>query len=223
MNLVPIGLLGLGFLSGIGHAFDIDHITAISTIASKNYSLGKSSLLGMFWGFGHTVSLFFTGLIVLLLKITIPDKLALSLEFIVAAMLILLGANVLLAIKKEKVHMHKHKHGNMEHIHFHSHKSTEYHKHGHIPFKKSLIIGLMHGLAGSAALTLLILSGIASVMLGLVYILIFGAGSILGMMIVSSIISLPFKLIPDKLHTAQKLLRLGTGLTSIITGFAIIT
>ena len=217
MNFVPVGLLGLGFLSGIRHAFGIDHIAAVSAI-SRHSSIKKSSMLGMFWGLGHTIALFFAGMIVLLLKITIPDKLALSLEWIVAAMLIILGINVLLAVREEKVHVHRHKHGNAEHLHFHSYKSAEHHKHGHVPFRKSLIIGLMHGLAGSAALTLLILASISSTMLGLTYILVFGAGSMLGMILVSAIISLPFRLIPNKLHNAQRLLRLSTGLISITVG-----
>ena len=222
MNLVPIGLLGLGFLSGIRHAFDIDHIAAVSTMLSKKLSFGKSSLLGIFWGIGHAISLFCAGLIVLLLKIAIPIKLALFFEFIVAAMIIVLGINVLLTISREKIHVHRHKHGKVEHFHLHSHKSASHHAHWHTPLKKSLAVGLIHGLAGSAALTLLILAGIPSAMLGLIYILLFGIGSMLGMMLVSAIISLPFRLIPNKLYNAQKLLRLSAGLISIAIGLVII-
>ena len=220
MNLIPVSLLGLGFLSGLKHAFDADHIAAVSTLASGN-SIKKSSLLGLFWGFGHAIALFVAGLFVLLLKITIPEKLALFFEFIVAVMLILLGINVLLAIKKEKMHLHSHRHGKTEHIHLHSHKSASHH-HAHIPLKKSLIIGLVHGLAGSAALTLLILAGISSTALGLFYILLFGLGSMLGIILVSSIISLPFRLIPNKLQSIQNLLRLSTGIMSITIGLLII-
>lgn len=219
---MPIGLLGLGFFSGMRHAFDIDHVAAISAISSRHSSINKSSMLGMFWGLGHTASLLAVGLAVLLLKTKIPHKLALSLEFIVAAMLIILGISVLLAIRREKMHLHRHKHGNIEHAHFHSHKLAEYHGHGHIQFKKPLVIGLVHGLAGSAALTLLILADIPSTLLGLAYILIFGAGSILGMMFLSAIISLPFRLMSSRLHNAQQLLRAGTGLISITIGFAMI-
>ena len=222
MNFVPIGLLGLGFLSGLRHAFDLDHIAAVSAITSKHSSIRKSSLLGVFWGLGHTISLFCAGLIVLMLKITIPEKLALFFESLVALMLIVLGINVLFAIRKEKIHIHKHRHWGIEHIHLHSHKSTDYHQHKHIQLKKSMVIGLIHGLAGSAALTLLILAGINSAALGLVYILLFGAGSMLGMVLVSSIISLPFRLISNKLQTAQKLLRVSTGAISIIIGLAIV-
>ncbi|MBI2657399.1 urease accessory protein UreH [Candidatus Woesearchaeota archaeon] len=220
MNFIPISLLGLGFLSGLRHAFDIDHIAAVSAV-SNHSSIRKSSLPGLFWGFGHTISLFIAGLIVLLLKITIPEKLAVFFESVVAVMLIVLGINVLLAIRKEKIHFHIHRHGDIEHIHLHSHKSASHHLHRHTPFKKSLIIGLVHGLAGSAALTLLILASIPSTVLGLAYILLFGTGSMLGMILASAIISLPFRLIPNKLHNAQKLLRLSTGLISITVGLAI--
>ncbi|MBI3035822.1 urease accessory protein UreH [Candidatus Woesearchaeota archaeon] len=222
MDFAPMGLLGLGFLSGLRHSFDIDHVAAVSAIASKSSSIRKPSLLGIFWGFGHAIALFCVGLVVLLLKIAIPDKLAFFFEFVVALMLIALGINALFAIKKEKMHIHKHKHGDVEHIHLHSHKSTEHHKHAHADLKKSLVIGLIHGLAGSAALTLLILAGVSSKIVGLAYILLFGAGSILGMMLVSTIISLPFKLIPNKLHFTQRLLRMSTGLTSIMIGLSMV-
>ncbi|MBI2660329.1 sulfite exporter TauE/SafE family protein [Candidatus Woesearchaeota archaeon] len=222
MNFIPISLLGLGFLSGLRHAFDADHIAAVSTMASRKLPAGKYSLLGLFWGFGHTIALFLAGLAVLLLKITIPEKLASFFELIAAVMLIALGLNVLLAIRKEKIHVHRHRHGEIEHIHLHSHKSTDYHEHSHAPLKKSLAIGLVHGLAGSAALTLLVLAGINSTMLGLIYILLFGLGSMLGMVLVSAAISLPFKLIPNKLQIAQKLLKLSTGIISITIGLFII-
>lgn len=223
MNFIPMSLLGLGFLSGLRHAFDIDHIAAISTIISRRPSIRKSSLLGIFWGFGHTISLLLAGLIVLLLKITISEKLASFFELAASLMLVMLGINVLFAIKKEKIHIHKHRHGEIEHIHLHSHKSADYHKHKHIQLRSSLIIGLIHGLAGSAALTLLVLSGVDSTLLGLAYILLFGMGSIIGMVLVSAIISLPLKLISGKLETAQALLRMGIGMISIIIGLAIIT
>ena len=222
MDLIPFSLLGFGFLLGIKHAFDVDHIAAVSTIISKNKSIRESSLLGMFWGFGHTITLLFVGLIVLLLKITIPEKIALSLEFIVGVMLILLGLNNLITISKNGIHLHKHKHGNQEHIHFHSHKLTKSHSHEHFQLTKSLFIGVIHGLAGSAAITLLILTTINSLFLGLFYILIFGIGSIIGMVIVSSMISLPFKLIPNNLQKTQKILRLSTDLFSLIIGLFII-
>ncbi|MBS3114337.1 sulfite exporter TauE/SafE family protein [Candidatus Woesearchaeota archaeon] len=222
MNLMPFTLLGFGFLLGVKHAFDADHVAAVSTFAAKNKSIRESSLLGMFWGFGHTISLLLVGLIILLLKITIPRSVSLSLEFIVGVMLVVLGLNVLFTINKNKIHLHKHKHEQEEHIHFHSHKTTKRHYHEHLPFHQSLFVGLIHGLAGSAALSLLVLTAIKSVWAGMAYILVFGIGSIIGMMIISSIISLPFALIPQKLERTQRILRVSAGLISAITGLIII-
>ena len=107
MEMMPFSLLGFGFLLGVKHAFDADHVAAVSTFAAKNNSIKKSSLLGMFWGFGHAISFFFLGLIILLFKISIPQKIALSFEFIVGFMLIILGFSVLLAINKNKIHSKK--------------------------------------------------------------------------------------------------------------------
>ena len=222
MGIAPFGLLGLGFLLGVRHAFDIDHAAAVSTMVKNNSSLKSSSLVGMFWGLGHTMSLLVAGVIVLLLGISIPQKMALSLDFIIGAMLILLGINAILTVKKNKIHMHKHKHGQKEHLHFHSHKLISNHEHEHMVLRKSLLVGLIHGLAGSAGLTLLVLAAIKSFWTGFWYILIFGVGSIIGMMAISSIISLPFALIPNKLEKARKMLGIGTGLTSTIIGLIMI-
>lgn len=222
MDLIPFSLLGFGFLLGMRHAFDADHIAAVSTIISKNKSMKASSLLGMFWGFGHTIALLFVGLIVLMFKIKIPEKFAVSFELIVGVMLIILGVNLLLTINKNKIHIHKHKHDYEEHVHFHSHEIIKHHHHKHIPLKQSLIIGLIHGLAGSAFLTLLILTNIPSTLLGLIYILLFGIGSVIGMMLIASVISLPFKLVPSNFQKTQKILRTVTGLFGTIIGLIVI-
>lgn len=217
--MAVLSLLGLGFLLGVKHAFDADHVAAVSAMAI-NQSIKKSSLLGMFWGFGHAISLLIAGFAVLLLKITITQKLALSFELIVGIMLVILGVNVLVTLNKNRMHIHKH--GNEAHIHFHSHKLIKHHQHTHLPIKRSLFIGMVHGLAGSAALTLIVLAAVSSVFIGLIYILLFGIGSITGMMLISSIISLPFKLVPNKLQKVHKSLQLSAGLISIIIGLTIL-
>ena len=217
MNLVPFTLLGFGFLLGIKHAFEADHVAAVSAVISKNKSIKQSSLLGAWWGIGHTISLLVVGLVILLLKISIPEKIALSFEFIVGIMLVILGFNVLITINKNKIHIHRHNHGKEKHIHFHSHKLTLNHEHTH--FNQSLFIGIIHGLAGSAVITLLVLTTVKSVFSGLIYILIFGIGSIIGMMFISSVISLPFALI--KFEKIQRFVRISAGSFSIFMGFGI--
>lgn len=222
MGIAPFGLLGLGFLLGVRHAFDIDHVAAVSTMVKNNSSLRSSSLLGMFWGLGHTMSLLAAGTAILLLGMSIPQKIALLFELIVGSMLVLLGINAISTINKNKIHLHKHKHGQKEHIHFHSHRLTSDHQHEYMAFHQSLSIGLVHGLAGSAGLTLLVLAAIKSFWTGLWYILIFGVGSIIGMASISSIISLPFALIPNKLEKVRKMLGIGIGLTTTIIGLIMI-
>lgn len=211
-------LLLLGFFLGIKHAFDIDHIAAVSTIISKNNSVKQSMFTGALWGIGHTISLFIFGLLILLLKIKINKNIENLFELAVGIMLIVLGINLLIKIKKEKIHMHKHKHDGTEHIHFHSHKHIQSHQHTHQP----LIVGLIHGIAGSGAITLLILSTINSSIIGLTYILVFGIGSIIGMALVSGILSSPFTILSKKFENMQKILKLSAGTISIIVGLNLI-
>lgn len=221
MGIAPFGLLGLGFLLGVRHAFDADHIAAVSTIVSKHKSIKISALVGIFWGLGHTLSLLLVGSAILLFKIEVPKRFALSFEFIVGIMLVLLGFNVLATINKNKVHLHRHKHGKEKHIHFHSHRQTKSHWHEHQLLNKSLLVGVIHGLAGSAAIALLALATISSIWLGIIYILLFGIGSVTGMALISSIISLPFALTATKFWKIQKMLSAGAGLISMAMGFII--
>jgi len=165
-------MLGLGFLLGVEHAFEPDHIVAISSLISKEKNLKKTTILGAIWGVGHTTTLFLAGIIILTLKITIPKTIALSLEFLVGLVIIFLGFYVIRNIIEKKKHIHKHTHNGRTHTHIHSHKGTDQHTHYH----QSFSVGLIHGLAGSAALMLLILSTFNSLIIGIIYILLFGIG-----------------------------------------------
>lgn len=216
-NTYTITLLGLGFILGLKHALDADHVVAVSTIVSQVRGLKKSSLIGAAWGVGHSTTLLLVGLVILIFKLVIPNKVALFFEILVGFILVILGIGVLIKAIKEKIHLHKHKHDNTVHTHFHSHKESPSHIHMH----KSFMVGMAHGLAGSAALMLLVLTTVKSVSWGLSFILIFGAGSILGMFILSGILSLPFLLTAkfEKIHNNIKIL---VGIISIILGFTII-
>ncbi len=172
------------FLLGISHAFEADHIAAITAFSPESGSVLQSSKLGAFWGMGHTAMLLLVGGTLLLLKITIPETVAIFIEGIVGMVLVFLGVSVLWRIKKDRLHIHTHTHGKNTHTHLHSHKRSFLHKHEH----KSFLVGLIHGLAGSGALVLLILVATDSVIEGFVFILVFGVGSILGMMLISSFI-----------------------------------
>ncbi len=209
-------LLGLGLILGLKHALDADHVVAISTIVSRTKSLKSSSFYGVIWGLGHTATLFLAGLAILSFKFAMPDKVALFFEFSVGIVLVLLGMDVIRKTAKNKFHDHEHDHDKITHTHIHSHEGSHSHKHAH----RSLIVGMIHGLAGSAALTLLVLTTVKSTFQGLVYILVFGIGSIFGMLMVSAIIGLPFVLTTrfNKTHTTVELL---AGAFSIVFGFII--
>jgi len=214
-----LSLLMLGFVLGLEHALDADHVAAVSAIASETKSVAKSSILGIFWGLGHTTTLFIAGLIVLIFKITIPQKLALSFELLVGAVLIVLGIGVLRKALGSKVHLHFHEHDGFRHVHLHSHAHLDSHAHTHA--HKSFIVGAIHGLAGSAALMLLVLATVDSTFTGLLYILVFGLGSIIAMLTISTAIGLPFKFTSNfgKFNSAIKLI---AGGASIVLGSSII-
>ncbi|HEV8343429.1 MAG TPA: urease accessory protein UreH [Candidatus Binatia bacterium] len=213
---------GLGFLLGIKHALDADHLIAVSTIVSEHRSLRWASLIGISWGLGHTATLFVVGLLVIGLRLTISSRVALGLEFLVALMLIVLGMNILWrSFQAERLHLHAHAHSPETHTHFHFHgEQEESHTHPH-PFRsmrKPFFVGMVHGLAGSAALMLLVLSTISSPLAGLFYILIFGIGSVGGMLVLSSLIGLPFILTAYRFTLVNRWIRLIAGLASAAFG-----
>ncbi len=204
----------LGFVLGIKHSFEADHIIAISTIVSEHKNPFKALFVGTFWGIGHTTALLVIGITVLLLKLTIPVQLSISLEGLVGIMLVILGARVL--IRNRQLHSHAHEHGGLTHQHFHYKEKQSNHKH-HLPF----LVGLIHGTAGSGILMLLVLSTVSNVVEGLYYILLFGLGSIVGMSIMSFIIGVPFLFSASKLAKFETYFRYGAGILSILFGLFI--
>lgn len=187
-------ILSLGLFIGLRHALDTDHLAAVSTIVSERKNLFGSLLIGGLWGLGHTASLLLAGVGVILLNVQI-EKYEKPLEFAVALMLIGLGANVLYKLARGgKIHLHQHTHGGHTHVHPHLHDGAPEPPHSHHGLKlgiRPLVIGMVHGLAGSAALMLAVLATIKSTALAFAYIIIFGLGSIGGMMVMSLLLSLP--------------------------------
>ena len=222
MDASLLAAFGLGLLLGIQHALDPDHLIAVSTIVSEHRNFKWASLIGAFWGLGHTTTLFIVGLIVIGLRVTIPPRLGSGLELLVAAMLVILGLNVLRkCFGPERVHLHTHSHNPETLTHFHVHENPgQDHAHPH-PFKamrRPFIVGMVHGLAGSAALMLLVLSTIESPIGGLVYIVIFGLGSVGGMLLLSGIISLPFILTAQRFTVMNRWIRVVAGVASVTFG-----
>jgi hypothetical protein len=186
-------ILGLGFLLGVRHALDADHLAAVSTLASQHSDLRTSGLIGLCWGVGHTAVLLIVGTVVLWLGVTIPQQVSAMLEFGVGAVLVWLGVSLGIALLRDQWHFHAHDHEGAAHRHLHSHVEHVHHDHPHwlsVSVRPTLV-GIAHGLAGSAALMLIILSTVETLAQGLLYIVVFGLGSIIGMMVLGMLISLP--------------------------------
>ena len=211
-------LFGLGLVLGLQHALEADHVVAVSTLVSQTKSLKKSAVLGALWGLGHTLTLFIVGVGVLVFNLTIPDSLARLFEFFVGLLLTILGADLVRKVIRGEIHLHKHEHpeAGVVHTHLHSHSHSPIHHHTH----RSFFVGLVHGLAGSGALVLLVLTTVQSVSEGVVFILVFGIGSILGMWLTSIIIALPFKFI-TRFERANSTLRVVAGIISIALGLMV--
>jgi high-affinity nickel permease len=186
-------ILGLGFVLGLRHALDSDHVAAVSIVLARRPSVRASGMVGFSWGLGHTLVLLLIGAVVLALQVEIPESIALAAEFGVGMMLIVLGASLAVKLSKERWHVHPHEHDGERHLHLHSHRLNANHHHPHWlrDSIQPLCIGMVHGLAGSAALLLVVLSTAKSLMAGLLYIAIFGVGSILGMILIGLAISAP--------------------------------
>jgi ABC-type nickel/cobalt efflux system permease component RcnA len=186
-------LLGLGFILGLRHALDSDHLAAVSTVLAQRPSWRASGLVGLSWGIGHTLVLLVVGAIVLVLRVPIPEPLAVAAEGLVGVMLVLLGGLLGMKLIRERWHVHHHEHDGKRHVHLHSHSHAQNHGHAHWwrESVRPLCIGMAHGLAGSAALLLLVVASAQSVAGGLLYIVVFGCGSILGMIVIGALLSLP--------------------------------
>ena len=229
-QLAELGLLAalvLGILLGSKHSLDPDHVVAVSTIVSEYKNPLRSFWVGISWGLGHTTTLLIIGIVIIALRLTIPERMALLFEFTVGVMLVGLGIQVIYNFRKKKVHQHAHGHEEEAHHHFHSHSKSPEHVPEHHnthgigkPFlrRKSYVIGLVHGMAGSAALTLLVLASIESPIAGLVYILLFGLGSVLSMGIMTVIIGLPFVMSAGRLPNFNRTIQFAVGSLSILFG-----
>jgi ABC-type nickel/cobalt efflux system permease component RcnA len=223
MTLSILSIVGLGFVLGLKHALDADHLAAVSTMATEKRSLLSSSLIGVWWGIGHTISLLFASLLVMLFHLQIGPRTEAALEFCVGIMLIVLGANALRKlVRGGRVHVHAHEHEGRWHVHPHVHEQKSHDAphmhHGMKAGARPLLIGMVHGLAGSAALTLLVLATISSSVVGLLYIAVFGVGSIGGMAIMSTVFALPSKLNAERFGKMNFAFRGLAGLASLGLG-----
>lgn len=218
------GILGLGFVLGMQHALEADHIAAVSSIAARRTSIGDIVRHGLTWGLGHTITLFLFAGAAITLGHAIPEHLARPLEAAVGVMLVGLGSHVLWRLWRDRVHFHAHSHGGTPHLHAHNHanetvphaRSAHAHAHG---FRwRSLFVGLMHGMAGSAALLVLAVSQAANPLSGLLYVALFGVGSMVGMGALSAVIALPLAASARFLTWANRALQVVVGVVTISIG-----
>jgi len=207
------GFLLLGFLIGMIHAFEADHMAAISTLATENKK--QLVLRGAVWGLGHTITLLVISMAVVLFSFVLSEQGAAALEFAVGVMLVYLGIDVVVRFRRQRMHFHLHSHGDQPpHLHLHSHKhdtaehSQSAHQHSHgFPFR-ALVIGLIHGAAGSAGIIVLAAASAQNAWVALGYVALVGVGSIFGMAGLSAVVSLPIGYAPRNakwLHAGAKM------------------
>jgi high-affinity nickel permease len=223
------GILGLGFLLGMQHALEADHIAAVSSIAARRSHVGDIVRHGLTWGLGHTLTLFVFAGAAIWFGRAIPEHVARPLETAVGIMLVGLGAQVLWRLWRDRVHFHRHGHADgTVHIHAHSHagevlphaRAPHAHPHG---FRwRTLLVGLMHGMAGSAALLVLAVSQAATPAVGLGYVALFGIGSMIGMAALSTVIAVPLVVSARWLTWANRGLQGAVGIVTIAIGVATI-
>ncbi len=222
-----LSILGLGFLMGMRHACEADHAAAVASLATRSGSIAQTIKQGMVWGLGHTLTLLIFSSLVLMLGTIIPERFAQGLELMVGMMLVGLGIDVFRRMRKNRMHFHIHQHPERP-PHFHAHGHTEpahpdntSHDHSHgFPYR-ALLVGLMHGMAGSAALILLTLNTTLSASQAIIYILLFGVGSTIGMGLLSLIMAIPFWYSARSLTWLHNGLQASVGVITTILGILV--
>jgi hypothetical protein len=223
----------LGFLLGLKHAVDADHLAAVSTIVSGRSDLRRSSLIGASWGLGHSLALVPMAILIVFLRIEISARMATALEIGVGVMLVGLALDSFRKLAQgETLHVHAHRHAQQRHVHphFHAPAAAAAPEHARAPHDddahglrlRPILVGLAHGLAGSAALMLLVLSTIADPALAVLYVAVFALGSTLGMVAMSLLVALPLRLTALRFAHANVALRGLAGCFSLVVGLTML-
>jgi ABC-type nickel/cobalt efflux system permease component RcnA len=219
-----IATLMLGFALGLQHSLDADHLVAVSTLVGRGLSVSRSAVMGALWGLGHTAALLVAAVAVIMLRLTISPGLADALEIGVGVMLIVLGGDLLVrALRGEvRVHSHAHDHGDGTHRHLHVHVvPMAMHEHEHPrAIGRPFLVGVVQGLAGSAALMLAVLGTIGDPWTGVLYVLVFGIGTIVGMLAVSALLSVPLAVGSRRLGAYANRLQVAIGLGAVAFGLS---
>ncbi|HEU4416982.1 MAG TPA: high-affinity nickel-transport family protein [Candidatus Angelobacter sp.] len=245
-----LSIIAIGFFLGMRHATDPDHVIAVTTIVSRQNKISRAALTGIFWGVGHTLTIFVVGTAIILFGVVIPARIGLSMELSVALMLVLLGVMNIVAFMRSarsvakvdghgsSVHSHHHSHGDFIHTHPHGHSPES---HPHAPDKtplarmdklfgrigiyrqlRPLLVGIVHGLAGSAAVALLVLTTIRDPRWAIAYLLVFGVGTVGGMMLITMSIASAFNFFGRRHANFAVRLGLASGLLSLAFGLVLV-
>jgi len=246
-----LSIIALGFFLGMRHATDADHVIAVTTIVSRQRSVKHAALIGILWGIGHTLTILLVGSAIILFGLVIPPRIGLTMELSVGLMLILLGVLNLTGMLQwitqsftrpmagtPHGHSHAHAHGDYVHTHAHSH-SPELHGHretatpvgwldrtlgrlGLYQTLRPLLVGIVHGLAGSAAVALLVLTTIRVPAWAIAYLLVFGVGTIAGMMLITAAIAVPLTVSQTRFQRLNHGLTVASGVISVVFGLFIV-
>jgi len=241
-----VSIVVIGFFLGMRHATDPDHVIAVSTIVSQQRNSRRAALIGIAWGLGHTVTIFVVGSAIILFGLVIPARMGLAMELSVGLMLIVLGGWNLASFARSVpqveapgniLHSHPHNHGDYVHTHVHGH-GVQAHSHNFeqtplarldrslgrltaYQFVWPLIVGIVHGLAGSAAVALLILASIRNSSWAIAYLLVFGVGTIAGMMLITMSIASAFRFVGHRFQDLGRRLALVSGVISVAFGLVL--
>jgi ABC-type nickel/cobalt efflux system permease component RcnA len=220
MDLSLPAVLALGFLLGLRHAFEPDHLAAVSTLATRAGRLRDAARLGAAWGLGHTASVAAVALLVVALGVHLGERVATAAELLVALLLVGLGGSVLWRYARGRWHMHFHEHGGASHLHLHSHAHAVEHAHAHPAgdARRSLGLGLAHGMAGSGAVLVLVVAATPTAALQLTYVGAFGIGTIAGMLTVSLGLGMLVRAASRGSERLATLLHLSAATASVVAG-----
>jgi high-affinity nickel permease len=241
-----LSIIAVGFVLGMRHATDPDHVIAVSTIVSRHRKLSRAALIGAFWGLGHTLTIFAVGVGIILFNLVIPVRLGLSMELSVGIMLIVLGTMNVVAFRRaipavtehgDVVHEHVHSHGGLVHTHSHVHGAPDAEDAGiqaRVPILdrafsgssmyqhlRPLMIGIVHGLAGSAAVALLVLATIRNTKWAIAYLLVFGIGTIAGMMVITMSLAAALN-VAGRSESVSSKIALASGVLSLAFGIFVV-